>query len=157
MPAKDENVTIIATNRKAHHDYEVEDRVEAGVVLEGTEVKSLRGGNCSIGESFARARGEELFLFDMHIPPYKQAGLQNHEPKRPRKLLLHRREIGRLMAQCARRGYTLVPLSIYFRNGLVKVDLALARRRPKGDKRRQLEKEMRRQDIRSAVSRRRKR
>ena len=147
----------MAQNRKARHKYFVEDAYEAGLVLQGTEVKSLRQGTCSIQESFARPRGDELYLYGMHIPPYEQGNIQNHEPKRPRKLLMHRHEINRIISLCTQRGYTLVPLSVYFRGALAKVEIALARARPMGDKRRALEKEQGRQEIKGELDRRKKR
>ena len=154
MAKASRNIHVIARNRKARHDYEIEDTYEAGLVLVGTEVKSLRAGNCSIQESFARPRGMELYLCDMHIAPYEHGNIMNHEPKRPRKLLLHGREIGRIISRCTQRGYTLVPLSVYFSGGFVKVQLALARRRTKGDKRRKIEQNMDRENIRRELARR---
>ncbi len=157
MIGKLQEVKIVAQNRKARHKYFVEETYEAGLVLQGTEVKSLRQGTCSIQESFARPRGSELYLCDMHIPPYEQGNIQNHEPKRPRKLLMHRREINKIISQCTQRGYTLVPLSVYFRGAQAKVKIALARVRPLGDKRRALEKEQHRQEIRRELGRRKRR
>ena len=150
MSPKDENVRIVARNRKARHDYVIDYTYEAGIVLKGAEVKSLRQGNCSISESFARPSDGELYLFDMHITPYEQATIDRPEPKRPRKLLLRRAEIDRIISQCTQRGYTLVPLKIYFRRGWAKVQLGLARKRKKGDKRkkkldRQIRKEAQRE------------
>jgi len=154
MPPEQDSVKIVAQNRKARHDFEIEDTYEAGMVLVGTEVKSLRNGECSIEEAYARPRDEEVFLYDMHIPPYPQATIQNHEPKRPRKLLLHRREIGRIVLQCAQRGYTLVPLQVYFKEGKAKVEIALARRRRKWDKREKTAAEERRKEARAQLGRR---
>ncbi len=157
MAKKTDNVKIVARNRKARHEYDIEDTYEAGIVLQGTEVKSLRQGNCSLNEAWARPRGGEVFLIDMHIPPYDQASIANHEPKRPRKLLLHKREIDRIISQCTQRGYTLVPLSVYFKGGYAKVELALARHRKQWDKRRQKEKRQQREEASRAMRRRRKR
>ncbi len=154
MARKDEHVKIVARNRKARHEYEVEDTYEAGLALKGTEVKSLRQGNCSLSEAFARPRGDEIFLYDMHIPPYEAGTHTNHEPKRPRKLLLHRREIDRIISQCTRRGYTLIPLRLYFRRGLAKVEIALARHRKPWDKRRKKEQRQQRKEAERALRRR---
>jgi len=152
---KEEGIKIVATNRKAHQRFRFEDRYEAGMVLWGTEVKSLRQGTCSIEESFARPRGSDIYLYDMHIPPYEQGNRENHEPKRARKLLLHRREIGRIISQCTQRGYTLVPLKVYFKRGIAKVEIALARRKQMGDRRQKELKERGGEDIRQALGRRR--
>ena len=127
---------LIAQNRKARHTYFIEDSLEAGLVLTGTEVKSLRLGRASIVESYAADEGGELYLFNSHIPIYDPAGRFNHEPKRPRKLLLHRREMARLIGLIRREGYTLVPLGLYFNErGIAKVELGLARGKRQVDKR----------------------
>jgi SsrA-binding protein len=128
---------IAAQNRRARHDYLIEQTVEAGIVLAGTEVKSLRTGQASIAEAFAREDGGELFLVNAHIPEYQQAHkLLQHEVKRPRKLLLHRKEMSRLMASIKREGITIVPLSIYFNpRGMAKVQLGLAKGKRMADKR----------------------
>ena len=154
MTAQQHNVKIVARNRKARHDFTIEDTCEAGMVLQGTEVKSLRNGACSLEQAYARPKGQEIYLFDMHIPPYEQASIRNHEPMRPRKLLLHRREIGRLISQCTQRGYTLVPLSVYFKEGYAKVEIGLARRKQRWDKRRKKEAEQHREEARNALRRR---
>src|SRR5690348_15322393 len=128
---------IAAQNRRARFDYFIDDTLEAGIMLAGTEVKSLRGGRASINESYAGERDGELFLFNAYIPEYQQAGrwLQ-HETKRPRKLLVHRREMDRLLGSIRREGTTLVPLSVYFNDrGIAKVELGLARGKRKMDKR----------------------
>ena len=126
----------VAQNRKALHNYFIDDRLEAGIMLSGTEVKSLRGGRASISEAYAGESGGELFLFNAHIPEYGTGNRFNHEPKRPRKLLLHRREIDRLLGATRREGMTLVPLSLYFNpRGLAKVELGLARGKKMHDKR----------------------
>ena len=128
---------IAAQNRRARHDYLIEQTVEAGIVLAGTEVKSLRTGQASIAEAFAREDGGELFLVNAHMPEYQQAHkLLQHEVKRPRKLLLHRKEMARLMASIKREGVTIVPLSIYFNpRGMAKVQLGLAKGKRMADKR----------------------
>ena len=126
----------IAQNRKARHDYLIESTLEAGLVLTGSEVKSLRRGRCSIGEAYAHEEGGELYLRNMHISPYEAANRLNHEPRRRRKLPVHRRELARLIGQIQRGGYTLVPLSIYFNErGIAKLELAVARGKRKADKR----------------------
>lgn len=127
---------LAAQNRKARHDYVIQDTFEAGIALVGTEVKSLRQGHASITESFARDKAGEVFLFNAYVPEYGAAGHFGHEPRRPRKLLLHRREIRKLIAAVRRESMTLVPLSIYFnKRGIAKVALALARGKQKADKR----------------------
>jgi len=128
----------ITDNRKARHDYHIEDTYEAGLVLTGTEVKSLRLGRANIRDAHAEMRGGELFLVGLHISPYEQGNRFNHEPMRPRKLLLHRREIRRLASQVAERGYTLVPLRLYWSRGRAKAELALARGKRQYDKREDL-------------------
>ena len=127
------------------------------MVLQGTEVKSLRNGTCSLGEAYARPKGDELYLYDMHIPPYEQGNIQNHEPKRPRKLLLHRREIDRIISRCSQRGYTLIPLLVYFKEGYAKVEIGLARRKRQWDKRHKKEAEQQRKDAQAALARRKRR
>ena len=129
---------VIARNRRARHDYSIEDVVEAGLVLTGTEVKSLRAGRASLTDGFASITDGEMWLHNVHIPEYAQGTWTNHEPRRPRKLLLHRKEIDRLERQIAERGLTLVPLSLYFLGGRVKVELALARGKRTYDKRQDL-------------------
>ena len=127
---------LVAQNRKARHNYLIEESLEAGLMLTGTEVKSLRQGRASIVEAYAADEKGELYLFNAHIPVYDAAGRFNHEPKRPRKLLLHRRELARLIGLIRREGYTLVPLSLYFNErGIAKVQLGLARGKRKVDKR----------------------
>jgi SsrA-binding protein len=130
------HVKIIAKNRRAHFDYRVESRVEAGIALTGTEVKSLREGSAQLSDSYAIGQHGELFLLNAQIPPYKPAGpLLNHEPKRTRKLLLHRREIDKLLEQQQKGGYALIPLSIYFKDGRVKVEIGVAKGKRAADKR----------------------
>ena len=126
----------IAQNRKARYDYFIEDTLEVGLVLEGTEVKSLRAGRASLGDSYAEARDGEMFLLNANIARYPAANRQNHDPMRVRKLLLHRREIARLSGLVQRQGYTLVPLSLYFNDrGRAKIELGIARGRRQHDKR----------------------
>lgn len=138
MAAKDVQRKVIARNRRARHDYHIEDTVEAGLVLTGTEVKSLRAGRASLADGYAQLTGGELWLHNVHIPEYAQGTWTNHEPRRPRKLLLHRKEIDRLGRMTAERGFTLIPLSLYFSGGRVKLELALARGKRAYDKRQDL-------------------
>ncbi len=127
---------VVAENRKARHNYTIEDTLEAGLVLTGSEVKSLRAGRANIAESYAKADAGEIFLINAHISEYKQAGPFGHEPRRPRKLLLHKRQIGRLLASVQREGATLVPLRLYFNDrGIAKLLLGLAVGKRKHDKR----------------------
>ena len=126
---------VVATNRKARHDYEILDTLEAGIALLGPEVKSLRAGRANLAEGYAVIRRGEAFLRGVHISPYAQAGRENPEPRRESKLLLHRRELARLAGRLGERGLTLIPLRIYFRGGRAKVELALARGRRKADRR----------------------
>jgi SsrA-binding protein len=130
-----ESVKVICTNRKARHLYEILETVEAGLALLGPEVKSLRAGRASLGDAYARIRGGEAWLVGVHISPYEQAGRENPDPIRDRKLLLHRREIARLGSKVAERGFTLVPLRMYFKDGRAKVELALGRGKRSYDKR----------------------
>jgi SsrA-binding protein len=130
------DVKVVATNRRARHDYEVLETMEAGVALVGTEVKSLRAGHVQLKDSYARIDGGEVWLVGVHVAPYAQAdGFGGHDPERPRKLLLHRPEIDRLTGRTQQQALTLVPLSIYFRDGRAKVELALARGRKQHDRR----------------------
>ncbi len=132
----EKHVKVITTNRRAHYDYHVESKLEAGIALTGTEVKSLRDGSAQLSDSYAIGKNGELWLFNAQIPPYKPAGpLSNHEPKRTRKLLLHRREIERLSEQQARGGYALIPLSMYFKDGRVKVEIGVCKGKTGQDKR----------------------
>jgi SsrA-binding protein len=145
---------VIAENRKARHDFHIVERVEAGIALTGTEVKSLRDGGGTIREAYAQLRDGELYLVGANIAPYKQGNIQNHDPLRDRKLLLHRREIEQLGAKVAQRGMTLVPLSLYLTNGKVKLELGLARGKEGVDKRHAIaEREARRQMDRAVKER----
>lgn len=133
--ASDERERLVASNRRARHEYHIEDSMEAGLVLTGTEVKALRSGRASLGEAFARVERGEVWLHHLHIPPYDQGNIFNHEPLRPRKLLLHRRQIERLSGRAGQKGYTIVPLRLYFTRGRAKVEIALARGKKLYDKR----------------------
>lgn len=131
----DGEVKIVQKNRKAFFNYEILDRVEAGLVLTGSEVKSIRAGQVSIQESYAKVRKGEVWVVNMEVAAYKNAGPFNHEPKRSRKLLLKRGEINRLIGKTAERGLTLIPLSLYFKNGYAKMEIGLARGKRQYDKR----------------------
>ena len=157
MPASSNRQTgrkIIAQNRKARHDYTVLDTYEAGVMLTGTEVKSLRLGRASLVDGFATIDDGEVFLRNVHIPEYEQGSWTNHEPRRVRKLLLHRAEIERLVGKTKESGLTLVPLALYFSQGLVKVELALARGKRSYDKRQDLARRDVDREVRRALGRR---
>lgn len=141
-------------NKKATHKYEILEKTECGIVLRGTEVKSLRAGSASLDESYARIDGEEIWLIGFNIPPYTHGNVQNHEPTRPRKLLLHKREIRKLLPKVTQRGQTLVPLGVYFNErGICKVTLALARGKTHGDKRQDLKKKDQMREINRAMRR----
>jgi SsrA-binding protein len=126
---------VIATNRKAHHDYTILESFEAGIQLKGTEVKSLRTGKASLADSFARLEGNELFVYNMHIPPYEFGNIANVESKRPRKLLLHKKQIRRFSVELAQKSLTLIPLKLYFKDGIAKLEIALAKGKKIYDKR----------------------
>ena len=132
--AKD-SIKLIANNKKAYHDYFIEDTWETGISLHGTEVKSLRMGKCSIKESFVRIEKGEVFVYGMHISPYEKGNIFNRDPLRVRKLLLHRSEINKIVGKIAEKGYTLVPLKVYFSKSLVKVEIGLAKGKKLYDKR----------------------
>ncbi len=132
---KNQGIKTIATNRKARHEYFIEETIEAGIVLKGTEVKSIRQGKVNIKESYATIKNGEVFLNGMHVSPYEQGNIYNVDPLRQRKLLLNKREIRKLNSYLMQKGYTLVPLSIYIKNGLVKVELAVAKGKKMYDKR----------------------
>jgi SsrA-binding protein len=150
--ADDEHV--IASNRRARHEYFIDEALEAGLVLTGTEVKSLRTGRASIQEAFARVEAGEIWLYHMHIPPYEAGSIFNHDPERRRKLLLHRKQVARLAGWAAQKGYTLIPLRLYFRRGRAKVELGLARGRKQFDKRERIAERESERRIQRAVRRR---
>lgn len=131
---------MIATNRKAKHDYFLLESFEAGLVLQGSEIKSIRAGSISIKEAYIRTDGNEAWLVDSHIAPYDPASRQNHDPKRLRKLLLHRKEIQRLWDEVRQKGVTIVPLRVYLKNGRAKIEIALAKGKHKYDKRQDMAK-----------------
>jgi SsrA-binding protein len=150
----DSGIKIIARNRRARHDYELMEKVEAGLVLTGTEVKSLRNGKASLEDAYAEVTSGEVWLVGCDIPEYLQANRMNHVPKRPRKLLLHRREISKLATKVDAKGMTLIPLSIYFKKGMAKVELSVARGRKTFDKREAIKKQDAQRDIDRAMRRR---
>ena len=149
-----EAIKVIATNRKARHDYLIEDTLEAGLVLMGSEIKSIRAGQVNLRDSYASFRDGELWLVNAHISPYKQSSYHNHEPRRERKLLLHRREINRLLGKLQEKGLTLVPLRLYLKNSLAKVELGLARGKKSYDKRQTLRERQDQRQIERALGRR---
>jgi SsrA-binding protein len=133
--AKKLGTKLIANNKKAFHDYFIEDTYEAGIALHGTEVKSIRMGKCSIKESFIKIEKDEIFIYGMHISPYEKGNIFNRDPLRVRKLLLHKYEIRKLSSKIAEKGYTLVPLKVYLKDSLVKIEIALAKGKKLYDKR----------------------
>jgi SsrA-binding protein len=149
--AEDTSIKVVARNRRARHEFELLEKVEAGIALTGTEVKSLRNGKSSLEEAYAGIDNGEVWLYGCDIPEYLQANRMNHKPKRPRKLLLHRREIDKLIAKSSEKGLTLIPLSIYFKNGIAKVELTIARGRKLYDKREALKKQDARRDMDRAL------
>ena len=149
---KDTSTKVIATNRKASHDYFLEDRLEAGIALQGSEIKSLRASQVSLREAYVRTDGQEVWLVNAHIAPYDPASRLNHDPRRERKLLLHRREIAKLFEQVRLRGYTLIPTRIYLSGGRAKVEVALARGKKQYDKRREIADREAERDLRRALS-----
>jgi SsrA-binding protein len=153
--APQQSKKIIASNRRARHDYEILDALEAGLMLTGTEVKSLRAGRASLADGYAMINDGEVWLYGVHIPEYAQGTWTNHEPRRVRKLLLHRREIDKLARATAEGGLTLVPLSLYFSDGRAKIELALARGRRTYDKRQELARRDAAREVERAFRRRR--
>lgn len=135
-----ENIKLIANNKKAYFDYFIEDKYEAGMALHGTEVKSLRMGKCSVKESFVRIENGEVFIYNMHISPYEKGNIFNKDPLRVKKLLLHKFEINKIAGKLAQKGFTLVPLSVYFKGSLVKMEIGLARGKKLYDKRQDIAK-----------------
>ncbi len=146
MAGSKQAVKLIANNKKAYFDYFIEDKYEAGIELSGTEVKSLRMGKCNIKESFIRIERGEVFVYGMHISPYEKGNIFNKDPLRVRRLLLHRHEINKLSGELAQKGYTLVPLSVYFKGSLVKVEVGLAKGKKLYDKRETIAKKDQRRE-----------
>src|SRR5581483_2238317 len=158
-PRKDDSdgeLVHVCRNRRAAHEYEIHDTIECGVVLLGTEVKSLRDGHASLEDAYAKVEDGELWLLGCEIPEYAMGNVMNHKPKRPRKLLLHRREIARFAGKASQKGFTLVPLRLYFKNGLAKIELAVAKGKQTHDKRETLKKKDAEREIKRAMSQRRK-
>ena len=144
------HIKIIAENRKARYDYFIDEQLEAGLVLKGTEVKSLRIGKANLKDAYARVKNDEVFVYQMHIGPYPFAYHDNHDPLRPRKLLLHKREIKRLYGKVNEKGFTLIPLKLYFKEGKAKMMLALARGKRKYDKRETIRRRDEKRDMERA-------
>jgi SsrA-binding protein len=153
--AAEEGIKIICQNRRAFHEYTISDRLECGIALTGTEVKSLREGRSSLDDAYAKVDQGEVWLIGSEIPEYSMAHRMNHKPKRPRKLLLHRREIDKFAGKASQRGFTLIPLRMYFKHGRAKVELGIARGKQLFDKREALKKADHERDMRRAVSRKR--
>jgi SsrA-binding protein len=147
-----EGVKVICRNKRAFHEYDVSDKLECGLVLTGTEVKSLRDGHASLEEAYAKLDGGEVWLIGSDIPEYAMGNRMNHKPKRPRKLLLHRNEIAKFAAKAEQKGFTLVPLGLYFKEGRAKVELAVARGKQVHDKRESKKKADAQREIRRAMS-----
>lgn len=143
---KEKSNRLIANNKKAYHDYFIEETYEEGIALHGTEVKSLRMGKCSIKESFVRIEKEEVFIYGMHISPYEKGNIFNKDPLRVKKLLLHKGEIRKMKGKIAEKGYTLVPLKVYFKGSLVKVEIGLAKGKKLYDKRQDIAKKDQRRE-----------
>ena len=141
-----EGFKLVANNKKAYHDYFIEEKYEAGVALHGTEVKSLRLGKCSIKEAFIRIERGEVFVYGMHVSPYEKGNIFNKDPLRVKKLLLHRQEINKMAGKIAEKGYTLVPLQVYFKDGLAKVEIGLAKGKMLYDKRQDIAKKDQRRE-----------
>ena len=146
MGKERETKKLIANNKKAFHDYFIDETYEAGVALHGTEVKSMRMGKCSIKESFIRIENGEVFVYGMHVSPYEKGNIFNKDPLRVKKLLMHRYEINKLQGKVAEKGYTLVPLQVYFKEGKVKVEIGLARGKKLYDKRQDIAKKDQRRE-----------
>ncbi|MDE6641942.1 MAG: SsrA-binding protein SmpB [Acetatifactor sp.] len=147
MAKQKEERKLVANNKKAYHDYFIDETYEAGVALHGTEVKSLRMGKCSIKESFIRIENGEVFVYGMHVSPYEKGNIFNKDPLRVKKLLLHKYEINKLAGRVAEKGYTLVPLQVYFKEGKVKVEIGLARGKKLYDKREDIAKKDARREM----------
>ena len=141
-----ESIKLVSNNKKAYFDYFIEDKYEAGISLHGTEVKSLRLGKCSIKEAFIRIEKGEVYVYNMHISPYEKGNIFNKDPLRPKKLLLHKSEINKIAGSLATKGYTLVPLQVYFKGSLVKVEIGLARGKKLYDKRQDIAKKDQRRE-----------
>lgn len=146
-------IKTLATNRKAYHDYHIQDKIEAGIVLTGTEIKSIRAGRVSLGEAYVRPEGGELWLLNAHIARYEAGSYLSHEPMRPRKLLLHRKQIDNLTSKVSEKGLTLVPLKLYIKDSIAKVEVALAKGKKLYDKRESIARRETEREIGRAVRR----
>lgn len=140
----------VAQNKKAYHDYAVEETYEAGIVLQGTEIKSIRNGRVNLKDAYARIINNEIFIIGMHVSPYEQGNIHNHDPLRTRKLLLHRKEINKLIGESKESGYALIPLKLYLKNGFAKVLLGLAKGKKKYDKREDLKRKEAKREVERA-------
>ncbi len=149
--AKNETMKLVANNKKAYHDYFIEEKYECGIALHGTEVKSLRMGKCSIKEAFIRIENGEVFVYGMHISPYEKGNIFNKDPLRVKKLLMHKQEIRKLLGKIKEKGYTLVPLQVYFSRGKAKAEIGLARGKKLYDKREDIAKKDARREAERAV------
>ena len=142
-----ESIKLVANNKKAYHDYFIDDKFEAGIELFGTEVKSIRMGKCSVKEAFVKIDKGEVFVYGMHVSPYEKGNIFNKDPLRPRKLLMHRAEISKLDSKIAVKGYTIVPLQVYFKGSLVKLEIGLARGKKLYDKREDIAKKDQKREL----------
>jgi len=149
MPS--EGIKVVSENRKAFHDYFIDDRVEAGIILTGTEIKSIRNGKVNLKDSYARIKDGEIWVYQMHISTYEQGNRFNHDPLRPRKLLLHRNEINKLVGKIQLQGLTLLPIKMYLKNGMAKVELAVGQGKKNYDKRQVLAEREGKRDIERAL------
>ncbi|WP_026694515.1 SsrA-binding protein SmpB [Peribacillus kribbensis] len=141
---------VITNNKKAYHDFFIEETYESGIVLQGTEIKAIRAGRVNLKDSYARIQNGEMYLYSMHISPYEQGNRYNHDPERPRKLLLHKKEINKLIGDTKEQGYTLVPLKVYLKNGYAKVLIGLGKGKKNYDKREDLKKKEAKREIERA-------
>ncbi|CDA69708.1 MAG: SsrA-binding protein SmpB [Lachnospiraceae bacterium] len=143
---KQEAMKLVANNKKAYHDYFIDEKYEAGLVLHGTEVKSLRLGKCSVKEAFVRIENSEVWIYGMHISPYEKGNIFNRDPLRPKKLLMHKDEIRKLTGKISEKGFTIVPLQVYFKDGRAKIEIGLARGKKLYDKRQDIAKKDQRRE-----------
>ncbi len=141
-----ETMKLVANNKKAYHDYFIEEKYEAGLVLHGTEVKSLRMGKCSVKEAFVRIENNEVWIYGMHVSPYEKGNIFNRDPLRPKKLLMHKDEIRKLLGKISEKGFTIVPLQVYFKDGKAKIEIGLARGKKLYDKRQDIAKKDQRRE-----------
>ncbi|GEM05752.1 SsrA-binding protein [Halolactibacillus miurensis] len=142
---------VVAQNKKANHDFFIEETIEAGIVLQGTEIKSIRNGRVNMKDSFARVSNGEVFLHNLHISPYEQGNIHNHEPTRMRKLLLHKKQIAKLIGETQQAGYSLVPIKMYLKDGYAKVLIGLGKGKKKYDKREDLKRKQMNRDVARAL------